>query len=72
MFLGSLCIIFAMNLLYSALYLENPAKILVFGYVGIITSLITDVFFFNEKMDALSMIGIILTSIGLVSKVLVK
>ena len=42
-----------MNLLYSAFYLEKPAKILVFGYVGIITSLITDVSFFNEEMDML-------------------
>jgi len=43
-----------------------------FGYVTIVTTISADLFIFNIKFDLLQVIGIVLTSVGLLSKFLVS
>jgi len=50
-----------------SLFLLPPSKIIPFNYVGIILSVIMDLTLFGHKTNLLEIIGILLTSIGLLS-----
>ena len=43
-----------------------------FGYVGVLISFLSDTIFFKIEFDFLSIIGMILTSVGLLSKYLIR
>ena len=55
-------------LLYMANSLESPSKIMPFGYIGVIAGLLSDIFLFDESFNWLMLLGIALTSIGLLTK----
>lgn len=43
-----------------------------FGYISIVVAFISDIVFFDASFDWISILGMILTSAGLLSKLLVK
>ena len=52
----------------SAVFLEKPSNILPFGYAGILGSLFVDLYVFEVNINALTTIGIFMTSAGLLGK----
>jgi drug/metabolite transporter (DMT)-like permease len=49
-----------------ALYLIPAAKCNPFQYVGVIIGFISDIYFFNKRFDVYTIIGMIITSSGLI------
>ena len=47
-----------------------PSKIIPFNYVGIVLSLFVDVTMFGHETNAVQVVGILLTSVGLLSNLL--
>lgn len=60
------------NLITRAIYLKKASYIMPFGYISIIVAFVCDIFLFNSSFDWISIIGMIMTSAGLLSKLLVK
>jgi hypothetical protein len=52
--------------------LKKPSYLMPFGYLTIIVSFITDIFIFNSTFDVFSIIGMVMTSGGLFSKLIIK
>ncbi len=50
-----------------SLFLSTPSKIIPLNYIGIIFSLTIDLTIFGHKTNFIEIIGIFLTSIGLLS-----
>ena len=55
-----------------AVYLVKPSDVIPFSYVGIISSLLIDIFVFDSSFNAFSIVGILMTSVGLFTKFFVK
>jgi len=55
-----------------AIYLKKPSLIMPFGYTGIILAFLIDIIFEGAQFDFYSVIGIIMTSSGLLSTFIVK
>ena len=51
-----------------ALFLKKPSEILAFNYIGIIYSLGIDFVFFQRTLEWTTIIGVLLTGTGLLSK----
>lgn len=60
------------NLVTRAIYLKKASYIMPFGYISIVVAFISDIVFFDASFDWISILGMILTSAGLLSKLLVK
>jgi len=56
------------NLLFLAVSLQKPSNILPFGYCGVLVSFLADVYYFHTSFSLLSVVGMLLTSIGLLGK----
>ena len=54
------------------MYIGDPVLLLPFAYSGIIASVLIDTFYFNYSLDFLDLVGVSLTSIGLISKILIE
>ena len=52
----------------TAIFLEKPSNIMPFGYAGIIGSLLVDLYIFDTNLNSLAIIGILMTSVGLLGK----
>lgn len=59
-------------LITRATYLKKASYIMPFGYVSIVFSFMMDIFIFDENFDTISILGMCLTSSGLLIKLLVK
>ena len=64
--------LFTQYMIFTATSLKRPSHTMPFGYVTIVTTISADLFIFNIKFDLLQVIGIVLTSVGLLSKFLVS
>lgn len=60
------------NLQTRAVLLKPGSYIMPFGYISIVVAFICDILIFHAQLDWVSIIGMILTSIGLLSKLLIK
>lgn len=58
----------AQYMIYTANSLKKPSRTMPFGYVGVLAGFLADVFYFDIDFNLLSIIGMILTSIGLLGK----
>lgn len=54
--------------IFYATTLKKPSLTMPLGYLGIIVGFIADIFYFGFKFNFLSIVGIFLTSSGLLSK----
>lgn len=54
-----------------AIYLKKASNIMPFNYISIVLATFTDIMFFGASFDFISVIGMALTSMGLVSKLIV-
>lgn len=59
-------------MIFAATSLKKPSHTMPFGYVTIVVTFLADLFIFRTRFDILQVIGIILTSVGLLSKFLVN
>lgn len=59
-------------MIFSSMSLKKPSYIMPFGYLTVICSFFTDMYFFGSSFDTLSVIGMCLTSAGLFSKLLIS
>jgi hypothetical protein len=64
--------LFTQNLIFAATSLKKPSHTMPFGYLTIVATFLADLFVFNIQFDLLQVIGIALTSVGLLSKFLVS
>ena len=55
-----------------AIYLKKASYIMPFGYISIIFATISDILLFGASFDLVSVFGMIMTSAGLMSKLLIK
>jgi drug/metabolite transporter (DMT)-like permease len=58
-------------MIFAATALKKPSKTMPFGYVAIVTTFTADVWLFGITFDFLQIIGMVLTSVGLLSKFLI-
>ena len=65
------CAYLTQNLMTRAVYLKKASLIMPFGYAGIVFASIYDILS-GEHFDFLSIVGMVLTSAGLMSKLLIK
>lgn len=68
----SLVGIFAQNLIFLANSLQKPSLMMPFGYVGVATGFLMDLYLFDISFSLLSITGIFLTSGGLLSGFLLQ
>lgn len=61
----------AQYMIFAATTLKKPSYTMPLGYLGILVSFLADIFYFGVKFNFLSVLGLILTSIGLLSKFLI-
>jgi drug/metabolite transporter (DMT)-like permease len=54
-----------------AIYLKKASFIMPMGYISIVVAFASDILIFGSNFDWLSILGMILTSAGLLSKLLV-
>ena len=47
--------------------LKSPSLVMPFGYASVMVSFLADVYLFDTKFSALPVIGMLLTSVGLLS-----
>lgn len=59
--------IFAQNLVFLANSLKKPSLMMPFGYVGVITGFLIDLYLFGTEFTMITVLGIFLTSGGLLS-----
>lgn len=52
--------------------LKKPSYTMPFGYFGLVVGFIADIFYFNTSFNLLTIIGMILTSGGLLSKLFIE
>ena len=64
--------IFAQNLIFLASSLKKPSLMMPFGYVGVTTGFFIDLFLFDTYFTFMSILGIFLTSLGLISGYLLQ
>ena len=64
--------IFAQNLIFLANSLKKPSLMMPFGYVSVTTSFLVDLFLFDTSFTFMNVLGIFLTSLGLVSGYLLQ
>ena len=57
---------------YEASRMKKPSKVLPFCYVAIIFSFIGDIYLFDIDFDVISVVGMMMTSSGLLSKFLIE
>lgn len=57
-------------LIYKAVFLRDPSAVLPFQYSGVVFGLLVDYYYFGEKINLINITGVLLTSIGLISKLL--
>ena len=50
----------------------EPSKTMPFGYLGIIVGFTADILYFKVQFDFISILGMFLTSIGLLSKLILE
>ena len=55
-----------------AVFLVKPSDVVPFSYSGIIASLAIDIFVYDSNFNTFSIVGILLTSIGLFTKFFVR
>jgi drug/metabolite transporter (DMT)-like permease len=55
-----------------ALFLCKPSEIVIYNYTGVILSLFLDYFFFEKALTSIKVLGLILTSTGIVSELIVN
>jgi uncharacterized membrane protein len=55
-----------------AIFKRKPSEILAFNYFGIIYSIILDVYFFKNNLEWMTIVGVLLTSSGLLSQILIS
>ena len=67
-----ICSYLTQNLLARSYLLKKPSTIMPFTYITIVLSFIVDYFYFDEKFDILSIFGMLLTSSGLLIKIIIK
>lgn len=70
----SLIILFAYGsnfLRIKALFQRKPSEVMVFNYTGIIYSILIDVLVFDNRLDFYQNLGVLMTSAGLLSQVLI-
>ena len=48
--------------------MEKPSTTMPLGYAGVVMGFFIDIFYFKEDFNWLMIIGIVLTSVGLLSK----
>lgn len=60
------------NLITRAIYLKKASYIMPFGYISIVVAFISDIVFFSANFDWVSIVGMLMTSAGLLSKLIVK
>lgn len=63
--------LFTQYMLFAATSLKKPSYTMPFGYVAIIVSFTADLLIFDIKFNLLQVVGILLTSVGLLSKYIV-
>ena len=62
----------SITLIFLSNQLKKPSLMMPFGYVGVATGLIADVYLFDTKFSLMTTLGIFLTSIGLLSGFILK
>jgi drug/metabolite transporter (DMT)-like permease len=70
-----LVVVFAMltqYMIFAASSLKEPSLTMPFGYLAIIVGFIADTIFFEITFNMLSVLGILLTSAGLLSKLFIS
>ncbi len=55
-----------------ALFLCKPSEIVIYNYTGVVLSLFLDYFFFEKALNSIKVLGLILTSTGIVSELIVN
>jgi drug/metabolite transporter (DMT)-like permease len=50
----------------------KPSRVMPFGYLSVITSFLADLYIFEADFNFWTVIGIILTSLGLIGKFLLE
>ncbi len=63
---------FAQNLIVLANTFKKPSTMMPFGYVGVATGFLADVYLFDISFTFLSVLGVFLTSGGLLSGFLIE
>lgn len=54
-----------------AVYLKKASYVMPFNYISIVLATLSDILLFGASFDFISVIGMILTSLGLVSKLII-
>jgi drug/metabolite transporter (DMT)-like permease len=62
----------AQYMIFTSTSMIEPSKTMPFGYLGIIVGFTADIFYFKIEFDFLSVLGMFLTSIGLLSKLIIE
>lgn len=62
----------AQFLLVNAYSMIKPSKVMPIGYIGIVISFLADIYLFDTKFTLLPIIGMLLTSVGLLSDFLMN
>lgn len=60
------------TMFYAAVTMTKISYVFPFCYVGIIASIFVDKFYFNENIDFFQIVGILLTSLGLISQLIIE
>jgi drug/metabolite transporter (DMT)-like permease len=73
MFLGVVVFaLLAQYMIFASSGLKKPSHVMPFGYASIVTSFLADVYLFGTEFTLLPILGIVLTSIGLLGKYLIE
>lgn len=58
-------------MIFTATTLKPPSHTMPFGYLGVVVGFTADIVFFGSKFNAYTIVGMLLTSLGLISKLFV-
>ena len=62
----------AQYMIFTSTSMIEPSKTMPFGYLGIIVGFTADILYFKVQFDFISILGMFLTSIGLLSKLILE
>ncbi len=73
MFFGLVCsALLCQYMIFASNSLMKPSRVMPFGYLSVITSFLADLYIFEADFNFWTVIGIILTSLGLIGKFLLE
>jgi len=59
-------------MIFASNSLMKPSRVMPFGYISVIVSFVADIYIFKAEFNFLAVLGILLTSLGLIGKYLLE